>query len=126
MRRASTLIEMAAVIAIAGLIISAAGSGMGRLRRLADADVQLGTRAELACTRLRRDLAGGPARWQDGELIIATGATAVVWRVEGGQLLRDGCLQVAVRGFAVETLPGGVAVTVTPPGLPPRRIEGWR
>lgn len=126
MRRAATLIEMAAVIAIAGLILAAAGTGMGRLRRLADADVQLGTRAELACARLRRDLALGPSRWRDGELRIAAGTTEVVWLVEGGQLLRDGCLQVAVRGFAAETLPGGVAVTVIPPGLPPRRIEGWR
>jgi hypothetical protein len=108
------------------LILAAAGTGMSRLRRLADADVQLGTRAELACARLRRDLAVGPACWQDGELRIAAGATVVVWRVEAGQLLRDGCLQVAVRGFAAESLPGGVAVTVTPPGLPSRRIEGWR
>jgi len=126
MRRASTLIEISVTITIAGVILAAAGTGLARLRRLADADIQLGTRAELACTRLRRDLAVGVARWQDGELRIATDTTTVVWRVEDGQLVRDGCLQVAVRGFVAEAMPGGVAVTLTPPGLPPRRIEGWR
>jgi type II secretory pathway pseudopilin PulG len=125
-RRAATLIEMAAAIAIAGMVLAAATTGLGRLRRLAEVDVQLGARAEMACDRLRRDLARGPARWQDGALRIAVEATEVVWRVEAGQLLRGGCLQVAVRGFSAECLPGGMAVTMNPPDLPPRRIEAWR
>lgn len=126
MRRASSLIELAAAIAIAGAVIAAAGTGLGRLRRLADADVQLGARAERVCLQLRRDLAAGPAQWRDGALRIATGAREVEWRVESGRLLRNGCLQVAVLGFAVEPMPAGLAVTVAPPGLPPRRIEVWR
>lgn len=128
MNRGSTLIEMTAMLFIAGLICASAYEGLVRLRWLAAVDPLVGTRAEQACAQLRRDLAGGQARRAGAELHVPAGAgsPAVVWQVEDGQLLRDGRLQVAVSAFSVEEADGIVAVVLTPSGLPGRRIEGLR
>lgn len=121
MRRGATLVEVAALIAIGAIILAGASEALVQLQRLASADGGNGLRAEQACLRLRRDLAGGEAVWRDGALRIVRPGGIVVWRVEDGQLLRDGRLQVAVTTFApVE----GAVVALTPKGLPSRRIGG--
>jgi len=119
-RRGATLVEMAALIAIGAIVLAGAGEALVQLRRLAGTESGNGLRAEQACLRLRRDLAGGEAAWQDGALRIARPGGTVLWRVEDGQLLRDGRLQVAVTAFAA----GEGGVELTPRGLPPRRIGG--
>ncbi len=128
MRRGSTLVEMTAMIGIAALLFAGAFEALTRLQRLATADPQLGTRAELACAQLRRDLATGQARRAGAALQVspAPGRSAVLWQVEDGQLVRDGRLQLAVTAFTVEEDAGGVTVALTPAGLPARRIEGPR
>lgn len=119
MRRGATLVEMAAMLGIAATILAGAFDGMVRLRRLAAADPAIGTRAELVCSLLRRDLAAGAVRRDGAELRTAKAR----WQVEDGQLLRDGRLQIRVAAFAVEEADGRLAVLITPVGLPARRIE---
>lgn len=126
--RGSTLVEMAAILSIAAVVFTGAFEGLTKLQRLAAVDPLIGTRAELACALLRRDLAAGRAQCLGAELHISAegGGPAIVWMVEDGQLVRNSRLQVAVSKFAIEQIDGGLAVTITPLGLPGRRIEGLR
>lgn len=123
MRHGSTLMEMLAMLMVAGLIFTGAFEVLGRLQRMAGADATLGARAEGACDLLRRDLAAGPATVAGGELRIAHGASTVVWHAADGALQRDGRLLLSPAAFTLEERGGQVLAVVTPAGLPPRRIE---
>jgi len=124
MTRGSTLIEMSAMLAIAAMVFVSAFESLTRLQRLAAIDPLIGVRAEQACLQLRRDLSAGKGRREGAALQVSAGdRPAVIWRVEDGQLVRNGRLQVAVSAFSVEQSDRGVIVHMTPAGLPTRRIE---
>lgn len=122
-----TLVETAALLSVAGIIL---GGGLGVIRslhRLAAADSAAGTRAEQACSLLRRDLAAGSPSVDDGALRIVRGdGRATVWSREGGSLLRDGRIVASIETFVPASDGSRVYIDLTPAGLPPRRIEDWR
>lgn len=124
MRRGSTLVELAALLGVSGVVI-AGGIGVIRpLHRLASADAGAGTRAEQACALLRRDLAAGGARIDGAAVRIARGdGPETVWAVEDGHLLRNGRILLPVVAFAPTTRAGLFSIDITPTDLPARRIE---
>ena len=118
-----TLIEMAAVLAISGVILGGSMAVLRQLQRLADADTAKGTRVECACDQLRRDLAHGAVEVLPDGLQIQAGDQQLRWRLIEGHLERDGRQMLAADRFDVQLHPPLVIVTIAPAGLPVRRIE---
>lgn len=114
-----TLMEMSAVIALSGTLLGGTFGVLSRLQRLAGADTARGTRAELACDQVRRDLATGPVTVIPGGMQIG----ALPWRVIDGQLLRGERQMLGVSRFDLTTASGRQTVTIVPVGLPARHIE---
>lgn len=122
-RHALTIIEMAVLLAIAGLIIGGSLQVLSRMQRFANADTTLGVRAELACDQLRRDAANGPVTSTDAQLQLQHATTTVVWHRVGNEMLRNDRPLLKVSDFHIERQAGLTCVCVTPLNLPPRRIE---
>lgn len=120
-RRAATLAELSAAIAIAAVVLGGTYEVLVRLHRLAGANPIQGARAEMACDRLRRDCAAGGARLVDGGLAI--GSSGPVWCLRDGQLLRNGRPMATAASFTVVMQDRRLLVTLVPTGLPARRIE---
>ena len=114
-----TLIEMSAIIALSGTLLGGTFGVLSRLQRIASADTARGTRAELACAQLRRDLVTGPVTAIPGGVQIG----ALKWRLVDGQLLRGERQMLGVSRFDLTTAAGRQTVTIVPVGLPARHIE---
>lgn len=120
---AMTLFEMAAIIAVSGLILGGSVQVLMRLQRLADVDTARGVRAEMASDQLRRDLARGKVEVIPGGLTIAVEKQILQWTLHDGQLERNGRQVLAVNGFDAAQIEHRMVITIKPIGLPSRRIE---
>ena len=122
-RQAMTLMELMAVIAIGTLVIGGAMQVLKPLQRMAAVDTARGVRAEMACAHLRRDAVGSIAVSGATGLAFTRDKTVVLWRVDNGQLLRNDRPMLAVTEFAQAQENGWLVITLTPQGLPPRRVD---
>lgn len=118
-----SLIEMAAIISISGVILGGSMVVLRHLQRLANADTSRGTRAEMACDQLRQDLTHGSVEILPHGLQIKTGDQRVHWQLVDGQVERDGRPMLTVDRFDAQLDAPLLTVIITPVGLPTRRIE---
>ncbi|MEK7412963.1 MAG: hypothetical protein AAB263_06575 [Planctomycetota bacterium] len=125
-RRGTTLIEIGAMLLIASIAFSGAFAVLTRLQHVASDDHPDGTRAEQACALLRRDLSAGTVRREGANLHIAIKNSDIMWSSNAGELLRNDRILLHAATFTVVEADGRLTVTITPTGLPPRRIEVQR
>ncbi len=122
-RCAMTLMELMAMLAIAGLVVGGVMTVFRPLQRMAGVDTARGVRAELACSQLRRDLVGSVITTTTDTLHIRHGTQKIVWHLADGELLRGERPMLAATRFAPALVDGWLVVAITPLGLPERRIE---
>lgn len=127
MRRAMTLIELMATMALGAVVIGGALQVLRPLQRMASVDTARGVRAEMACSQLRRDALGSIAMAGATGLTFTRPSTratnAILWQVDKGQLLRNERPMLAVTTFTQTQEAGWLVVTLTPQGLPQRRLD---
>jgi hypothetical protein len=117
-----SLLELSALIAVSGLLLSGTVNILTRLQRMSAVDTTHGTRAELTCDQLRRDLAEGPATPIPGGVLVGH----IAWRSSDGYLVRGERQMLRVGRFEVAEVAGSLTLTIVPVGLPARQIEVLR
>ncbi len=102
------LVELAGYLVVTVSLLGTAGVLLAGMLRARSAYGE-GLRCDLACERLRRDLAAGGAS-EDGGLR----AGAVRWSVQDGRLMRGTIQLLAVRSATWERSADGWIIAITP------------
>jgi hypothetical protein len=102
------LAELAGYLVVTVSLLGTAGVLLGGMLRAQSAYGE-GLRCDLACERLRRDLAAGGALDGDGLRI-----GSVRWTVQDGRLVRGAIPLLAVRSATWKPSADGWVVTITP------------
>lgn len=117
LRSGLLLLELAGYLVVTVSLLSTAGVLLAGMLRGRSAHGE-GLRCDLACERLRRDLATGAT--MDGESLRAGPAR---WTVGDGQLQRNGTPLVAVAATAWKRSADGWTIIITPRHGTPRTIS---